>query len=118
MQTFPAPAKAPKRIIPVPENQGIRTTMEDGIVKSRRRFTRARFASISVQYPSITNAEMEAIMDFYQDDVGSFEIFQFTYHDPNSKWHNQVFNVRFKEQPSFTPLGSKYWAASIVFEEV
>lgn len=109
--------KAPSAIEPVPEDIGIMTNMDDGMVFSRGKFTRSRL-TFSVRWNSISYEDQEKIMDFYMNVAkGTTNVIDWTHSDPKSKYFGQVFHVRMISKPTPKYIPPKSWGLELQLQE-
>lgn len=104
-----------------PENIGIASDMEDGIIVSRARFTRSRltfYLPWGTKNP-LTSEEKLILMDFYQNKAkGVSAKFEWTCNAPFSPYYGQKFIVRFVgDPPRFKEVAPGYWAAGCYVQE-
>jgi hypothetical protein len=100
-----------------PEDQGISSGMENGSEISRARFTRSRLV-FYLRWRSLSKTDYESLMDFYMNTVkGSSLVFTWTCNNPNSKFYNQAFSVRFASKPKFNNSTFARWGVEVVLRE-
>lgn len=107
-----------------PEDPGISTKMENGLVVSRPRFTKSRLTFPLVwgddQDNPLTTAEKTTLLNFYMNEVkGSSQIFEWTCNAKNSSFYGQTFKVRFTGgEPKFSEISPGFWSCSLTIQEV
>ncbi len=104
-----------------PEDVGISTKMENGMVVSRARYTKSRLTFYLSWGPinALPTEDKEALLNFYQNVVkGSSEKFEWTCMSKFSSFYGQTFTVRFiGGPPKFKKVNIGYWSASVVLQE-
>jgi hypothetical protein len=109
--------KTPSYIKPIPEDRGIMSKMSDGSVVSRAVFTKSRL-TFEIGYQAESYAHAEDLLTKYMEDfAGCASIVEFTHSDPNSKFFNQKFNVRFTSPPELDYIPPKYWGVKVTIQE-
>lgn len=105
-----------------PEDPGISTQMENGIVISRARYTRSRLTFYLTwgDKNALPTAEKDILLDFYRNKVkGSSEMFEWTCNSKFSSFYEQTFTVRFVgSAPKFEKVTLGFWRAEITLQEV
>ena len=104
-----------------PENIGMASEAENGIVISRAKFTRSRltfYLNWGEKNP-LTTAERELLRNFYQNEAkGSSEKFEWTCNAPFSPHFGKTYVVRFVEEPPrFRMVAPGYWGTSCTLKE-
>lgn len=111
MFEFPASIKKPSSFAQEIEDPALRSTMTDGTVISRAKFTRQR-STFSFGWTALTNDEYKTLINFYRMVKGGSE--RFTWHNP---YDETTYTVRFKSIDKFTFVSPSSWQGSIVLEE-
>ncbi|AZO96085.1 hypothetical protein [Halocella sp. SP3-1] len=105
-----------------PEDPGISTQMEDGMVISRARYTRSRLTFYLTwgEKNALPTEDKETLLDFYQNIVkGSSEMFKWTCNSKFSSYYGQTFTVRFTgSAPRFEKVTYGFWGTEITLQEV
>lgn len=106
-----------------PEDVGISTKMEDGIVVRRARYTKSRLTFYLNWGPDknlLPTADMELLLDFYQNTIkGSSQNFEWTCNSKFSPYYGQTFEVNVKGgPPRIKNVMPGYWSGSLILQEV
>lgn len=116
-KTFPI-MKQPAYIKPIPEDRGMMSQMENGLVRSRARFTRSRL-TFEIYYQADSYEHAENLLTAYMEDfAGCGEIVEWTHPDPNSKFYLKKFNVRIISPPELDYQPPFYWGVRVRIQEV
>lgn len=95
------------------ENNLIRSSMEDGTIKTRPRFTRNR-KTYELTWSYMDNDQKEMLDDFYVKKTKNGS--------KSFKWTHPATDitkiVRFAETPSFTLKMRNYWSVTVKLQEV
>lgn len=113
MATFPA-IQPPSYGLDVEiEDNTLRTTMEDGSVLTRRKFTRNR-RTFTLSWNTLPTADYVKLMDFLTGTVHMGAL-PFTWTMPETK---KTFTVRLKSMDKFSLKNPGRWSGSLTLEEV
>lgn len=95
------------------EDNLIKSSMENGVVKTRPRFTKAR-RSFELEWSSLDSDSKELLEQFFlsKTKCGSLP---FKWMHPHTE---KTYNVRFDGPPTFSLKFTDYWQASIKLQEV
>ena len=95
------------------EDNLIKSSMENGVVKTRPRFTKAR-RSFELEWASLDTDSKRLLEQFFltKTKCGSLP---FKWMHPHTE---EIYNVRFYEPPTFSLKFTDYWQASIKLQEV
>ena len=96
-----------------PEDVVIRSTMEDGTIKTRPRFTRNRM-TYELSWSSMPEDQKQALETFLRITTkNGSKIFNWTH--PSS---GKQIEVRFSEMPKFSLKVKSYWQVTVKLQEV
>jgi hypothetical protein len=108
------PATLPQRVLlgdftESAEPNVIRTEMETGPAKLRRRYT----AEVKVFQASLvlTTAQVALLDTFYDVTVGAVDPFDWVHHRTLA-----AVEYRFRGRPEYRPLGAGYWRTTLMLE--
>lgn len=95
------------------EDNLIKSSMENGVVKTRPRFTKTR-RSFELDWQALDNENKEVLEKFFMSKTKCGSL-SFKWLHPQSE---KSYHVRFSEPPSFTLKVNEYWQVSIKLQEV
>ncbi len=98
------------------EKSFIATQMENGIVLTRRRFTKER-ETWELKWNALIQDEYETLMDFIKNTV-HYGAISFSWENP---WNSKTYTVRIVEVSKWNIIGGAkcdYWTGSITLQEV
>lgn len=105
---YPSPDSGYSR---APQNQALRTSMDAGPPKMRRRFS-AGVTPVSINI-EMTGAQVAALETFYTTTLGVVGVFD---------WINHLTRTpatyRFVEPPAYAPLFADWWRVSLKLEQL
>ncbi len=113
MNTFPDIQKPSFPLDVENEDNTIRSTMEDGTVVSRRKFTKIR-KTFTLTWDALPNADYETLDDFLRNTAYMGAV-PFSWTNPRN---GTVYTVRLKSMDKFEAKAVSIWSGSITLEEV
>lgn len=113
MHTFPK-VQLPSYAMDVEiEDNTLRTSMEDGTVLTRRKFTRNR-RTFTITWNALPTADYMTLMDFFIAEV-YMGVLPFSWTMPET---GKTYTVRLKSMEKFSLKSPGRWSGSLSLEEV